>query len=75
MTTITFPTHATSTHAPAGLGAKPALVQRIMDALNEWSARSTGRRELARMSAAELKDIGLSASDAEWEAAKAPWQA
>ena len=70
MTTIAFPTHA-----PISSGAKPGLVSRIVATVNEWSRRSEGRAALARMSPAELRDIGLSAGEAEFEVNKAPWHA
>jgi uncharacterized protein YjiS (DUF1127 family) len=70
MTTISFPGHA-----PAGLGVKPSLLRRLADALELWRKRSAGRAALTLMSAAELKDIGVTPGEAEWEAGKAPWQA
>lgn len=69
MAGITYPTIS-----PAGLGGTANRVRRLSAMLRKWSARSAGRAELARMSAAELKDLGVSPEQASWEAGKAPWQ-
>ena len=70
MATITFPAHA-----PAALGQRPSLAHRVLDTLALWTSRSNGRAALAQMNPAELKDIGLTIGEAEWEVNKAPWQA
>lgn len=69
MASITFPAIS-----PAGLGGLANRVERFSAMLRKWSVRSAGRAELARMSAAELKDLGVSLEQAGWEAGKAPWQ-
>jgi uncharacterized protein YjiS (DUF1127 family) len=43
--------------------------------LRQWQERSTGRQELMRLTDSDLRDIGVSRSEAEAEAAKPFWQA
>ncbi len=62
-------------HTAASLDGRPSLVHRVSKMLRAWRIRWVGRAALARMSPAQLRDIGLIAIQAEWEANKAPWQA
>ncbi len=57
--------------APEQIGS---LRRRIIDTLCEWRRRMRSRRELALLSALELKDIGYPAR-VEAEKAKAFWRA
>lgn len=54
--------------------ARRDVAARIKSALRTWVARMQQRQQLAAMNTYELRDIGLSRSDAEMEARKAPWQ-
>lgn len=47
---------------------------RLQHTVDTWLRRSRGRRQLARFNAYELRDIGLSRSDAAREVAKSFWQ-
>lgn len=47
---------------------------RLRDTVGTWLRRSRGRRQLARFNAYELRDLGLSRSDASREVAKPFWQ-
>lgn len=51
-----------------------ASVHFVGKTLAIWRARSLERRQLAAMSSAQLKDIGLTLSDARFEANKEFWQ-
>ncbi len=55
-------------------GLMPALT-RAVDAPIDWVARMRDRHQLAAMSDAMLKDIGVSRADAEHEVEKHFWQA
>ncbi|MEQ9640172.1 MAG: DUF1127 domain-containing protein [Alphaproteobacteria bacterium] len=59
-----------STHGGGG-----ALLDRAVARLRLWQRRLRERDELARLSARDLQDIGLSTSQAEFEAAKPFWRA
>jgi uncharacterized protein YjiS (DUF1127 family) len=60
-------------HALAA-GLAPALT-RAVEAPVDWVARMRDRRQLAALSDAMLKDIGVSRADAEHEFEKHFWQA
>jgi len=53
-------------------GAKPApsLLERAVEMLNRWQERSRSRDELARLGEHQLKDIGLTKSQAMVESGK-----
>ena len=51
-----------------------ALAQ-LAETLHVWRQRYEARRELAQWSDGDLHDIGLSSSDAIYEASKPFWQA
>jgi uncharacterized protein YjiS (DUF1127 family) len=46
----------------------------MLATLATWRRRQRGRRELARLSARDLKDIGLSPSQAAFEVGKPVWK-
>lgn len=50
-------------------------VTRWLERLEVWQRRSSGRRELTKLSDHMLKDIGISRADAWHEAKKPFWQA
>jgi uncharacterized protein YjiS (DUF1127 family) len=50
------------------------LLRHLLDTLREWRRRASARRELATLSALDLKDIGHPA-EAEAEKAKPFWRA
>jgi len=52
-----------------------ALKKAVAVRLYEWQERSIGRRELRRLTERDLRDIGLTRSEAEAEASKAFWEA
>jgi uncharacterized protein YjiS (DUF1127 family) len=52
-----------------------ASLQLIGKTFATWRARTRERRQLAAMSAADLKDIGLTRADIRAEANKEFWQA
>jgi uncharacterized protein YjiS (DUF1127 family) len=53
-----------------GLALRAAAMARV----NEWQQRAAGRRELVNLTERDLRDIGISRSDAEAEANKPFWQ-
>lgn len=57
----------------AGTGG--ALLERLIHRLRLWQRREREREQLARLSARDLQDIGLDASQADFEAAKPFWRA
>jgi uncharacterized protein YjiS (DUF1127 family) len=52
-----------------------AALARLVRVLQLWSARTRQRQHLAKLSFEHLEDIGVSADDANAEAAKPFWQA
>jgi uncharacterized protein YjiS (DUF1127 family) len=52
-----------------------ALMPMILALLREWRRRQLGRVALRRMSAAELRDIGLTPAEAGREGRKPFWRA
>lgn len=56
--------------APAATGGFPALRQLV----RSWRLRAKARRDLSRLDAHMLRDIGLDARSAESEAARPFWQ-
>ena len=55
--------------------AHPGLFGKIGDTLHVWHERQIARRELAQFSERDLHDVGLSSTDAHYEAGKPFWQA
>jgi uncharacterized protein YjiS (DUF1127 family) len=53
-----------------GLAVRAAAIARM----TEWQQRVAGRRELMSLTERDLRDIGISRSDAEAEASKPFWQ-
>ena len=49
-------------------------ILRALDQLALWQARSAGRHHLAQMGDRELKDMGISRAEADWEARKPFWR-
>jgi uncharacterized protein YjiS (DUF1127 family) len=62
-------THTTNHHAVS------ALFDRLGETLHTWHDRQSQRRELASLNDRELQDVGLSSSEALFEASKHFWQA
>ncbi len=50
------------------------VVARIAGVLRLWLARIRERRELATLSAHELRDIGITPAEVFWETAKPFWR-
>ncbi len=62
--------------APRGLGdTLRARLERAAATLHAWQERARQRRDLASLTAHELRDLGISAGDARMEASKPFWQA
>jgi len=59
---------------PAASTVRRSLRARIAGTLGVWMQRMQQRQQLAAMSTYELRDIGLSRSEAFREMQKAPWQ-
>ncbi len=53
---------------------EPAGLRRMFGAVTLWQERRRGRAELSRLSAYQLKDIGLAPGDAYAEAVKPFWR-
>jgi uncharacterized protein YjiS (DUF1127 family) len=51
-----------------------AAARRAARSFETWRRRAAGRRQLARMSAWERRDIGITRADALWEAGKPFWR-
>lgn len=64
----------TETLHPATLSA-PTGSRRLIELIDRWFERASGRRQLAEMSEAQLKDIGITRCDAARELEKPFWQA
>ena len=54
---------------------KRSLRQRLVLTLAVWRQRGQARRDLARMDARSLRDIGISPAAAAYESGKPFWQA
>jgi uncharacterized protein YjiS (DUF1127 family) len=52
----------------------PSLISRLMGKLRTWRQRAQERAELARMSEAELHDVGISSSEHWTEISKPFWR-
>jgi uncharacterized protein YjiS (DUF1127 family) len=48
--------------------------QQVRQRMTEWKRRADARRELRYLSTSDLKDIGLSNCEADFEASKPFWQ-
>jgi uncharacterized protein YjiS (DUF1127 family) len=53
---------------------KPSLRQQLALILAVWRQRAQARRDLARMDARSLRDIGISPAAAAYESGKPFWQ-
>jgi len=53
---------------------RPSLLSRLSATLKLWSARIQARRDLGALSELELKDIGLSRGQVEFQANKPFWR-
>ena len=51
-----------------------AALARIAEMVRLWRRRAEERAALARMSARELRDFGVTPSEAQWEAAQPFWR-
>ena len=49
-------------------------ILRALDRLVLWQERAAGRHQLAQMSDRDLKDMGISRAEANWEARKPFWR-
>ena len=52
-----------------------SILAEVADTVHVWRQRYEARRELARWSDRDLHDIGVSSSEAMYEASKPFWQA
>jgi uncharacterized protein YjiS (DUF1127 family) len=52
-----------------------SLLGQLVETIHVWRQRAAARRELANWSDRELHDIGVSSSDAIYEASKPFWRA
>ena len=69
--------HTTPQTMTPGVGSfagRPSLMARFVDLLLDWNDRARTRRQLAGLTAAELKDIGLTRSDVTIESSKPFWR-
>ena len=55
--------------------AAPTLSQRLGQTLRTWQARVRERHELAKFTAFDLKDIGMTEADRTMQLAKPIWRA
>lgn len=63
------------TNIDASRAPSKTLQAGLRSTLATWVRRSRARRELTRFAARDLRDIGITASEAAREAAKPFWQA
>ncbi len=67
--------HATLfTATPGTFAPRPTLMARLVDVMLDWNDRARSRRQLAGLTATELKDIGLTQSDVTIESSKPFWR-
>lgn len=50
------------------------LLARLAETIRLWHRRAEERTALGRMSAADLRDFGVTPSEAQWEAAQPFWR-
>ena len=55
---------------PSRARAAPSLLEQALEMLSRWQERSRSRDELARLGEHQLKDIGLTKSQAMFESGK-----
>ena len=55
--------------------AAPSLAQRLVETLRIWQTRARERHELAKFTAFDLKDIGMTEADRTTQLAKPLWRA
>jgi uncharacterized protein YjiS (DUF1127 family) len=53
---------------------RPGLLARCLGTLHLWRRRSQGRRELLQLDYRDMRDIGITPADAQWEAAQPFWR-
>lgn len=68
MTDHHYPLYASGTHA------RDSLATRLVDTLLNWMERARTRHILTGLTETELKDIGLSRGDIDYEAGKPFWR-
>ena len=66
--TLVFPAQPAS--RPARAKPAPSLLEQALEMLSRWQERSRSRDELARLGERQLKDIGLTKSQAMSESDK-----
>lgn len=54
--------------------AAPSLAQRLGDTVRTWQTRARERHELAKFTAFDLKDIGMTPADRDMQLAKSIWR-
>lgn len=54
--------------------AAPTLAQRLGDTVRTWQTRASERNELAKFTAFDLKDIGMTEADRSMQLAKPIWR-
>jgi uncharacterized protein YjiS (DUF1127 family) len=70
---LSYPAH--SLHAQSKLLPQPAaLTARLRAIVLEWQKRARGRRELAKLTHRELRDLGYSSCDVRAETLKPFWK-
>ena len=69
---LTFPHPLPLPYRACRLG--PGLLAQALATLRLWRQRSRGRRDLLALDYRDLRDIGITAVDAEWEAAQPFWR-
>jgi len=60
--------------SPFAAPHEPGLISRVTATLRLWHRRSRERRELARLSERELRDMRASSSDIWWEIRQPFWR-
>jgi uncharacterized protein YjiS (DUF1127 family) len=64
-----------STMSLGTLNSRRSFWRAIQECFNEWHRRISSRWELAGLDQRSLRDIGLSAGSADYEASKPFWRA
>jgi uncharacterized protein YjiS (DUF1127 family) len=63
-----------SVEVARGFSRSVSLRSRLVSRLREWQHRLRSREELAALGSRDLRDIGISRCDAEYEALKPFWR-
>jgi uncharacterized protein YjiS (DUF1127 family) len=71
---VEIPTFQSLTHRAAEPAPRPGLMARIAGTLRVWRERRAARRELARIDARSLRDVGIAPEQVEYEIAQPFWR-